>query len=349
MKRFNLITILTTILLALLAVSSRGVAADPMKVCVTVPDLGSLVKAVGGDEVDVTSFGKGTEDPHFVEARPSFVKELSHADLLLEMGMELEMGWAPVLQKNARNGAVLTGGPGYLDCSTAITPIDVPTAPIDRSQGDVHPMGNPHYLLDPVNGIKVARLIRDRLTRLRPAAKATFDANYKAFHDKVAAALVGEPLAKAYDVEKLMILADHDKLGVFLQSQNQSDLLGGWMGAMAKLRGVKAVGDHNMWRYFALRFGVDLVGYMEPKPGLAPTTSHTAALVGVMKQQHVQLIISSPYFDTRHARFLAEHTDAKAVTLAHQVGATDAAGDYVSMFDHDITAITAALSKGGVR
>ncbi|MBI1369451.1 MAG: hypothetical protein GC162_12455 [Planctomycetes bacterium] len=319
--------------------------ADPLRVCATVPDLGSITQSIGGDEVTVIVFAKGGEDVHFVEARPSFVKELSTADLYMQMGLELEIGWAPVLLKNARNERVLPGAPGYLDCSTAISPIDVPTTTVDRSLGDVHPFGNPHYLLDPINGLKVARLIRDRLDKLRPESKATFDRNYQAFHDKLAAAMVGDKLAAQYDIEKLMLLADHDKLVPFLESQHQAELLGGWLGAMRPYKGALAVADHNMWRYFALRFGLDLVGYMEPKPGMAPTTSHTAELVDLMRRRNVKLIISSPYFDPRHAAFLAAHTDAKVAALAHQVHATDGTDDYLSFFQHDIDALMAALKQ----
>ena len=142
--------------------------ARPLQVAVTIPDLGSLVREIGGDQVAVTVFAKGTEDAHFVEAKPSFIKTLSEADLFIQMGLEMEMGWAPVLQQNARNAKVLPGARGFLDASTVITPLDVPTGPVDRSLGDVHEAGNPHYLLDPINGLRVARLIRDKLIELRP-------------------------------------------------------------------------------------------------------------------------------------------------------------------------------------
>ena len=334
-----------TIIACILLLAGTARAAEPLHVCATVPDLGSITRSIGGNEVEVTVFAKGGEDVHFVEARPSFVKELSKADLYLQMGMDLEVGWAPVLLRNCRNAAVQPGSPGYLDCSTAITPIDVPTTTIDRSLGDVHPFGNPHYLLDPVNGLKVAGMIRDRLIELRPELRDGFEANYKGFHDRLAVALVGEELAGLYDIEKLMVLADNGKLMPFLESQQQADLLRGWMGSMAPLHNTPAVADHNMWRYFALRFGIDLVGYMEPKPGLAPTTSHTAELVNLMKQRSVKLIISSPYFDPRHAQFLADHTGAKIAALDHQVGASDASSDYINLFDHDIQVLTEAASE----
>lgn len=150
----------------------------PLPVAATVPELGSLVREVGGDLVAVTVFAKGMEDPHFVEAKPIFIKMLSQADLFIQIGMENEAGWAPVLLQNARNSRILPGARRFLDASTAIVPLDVPTGPVDCSLGDVHAAGNPHYLLDPVNGLKAARLIRDRLIELRPDKRHAFEQRY---------------------------------------------------------------------------------------------------------------------------------------------------------------------------
>src|SRR5574337_1385956 len=156
--------------------------AEPIQVCATVPDLGSLAREVGGNQISVTVLAKGTEDAHFIEAKPSFIKALSQCDLYIQVGLDLEIGWAPVLLQNARNAAILPGGRGYLDASRVITPLEVPTGPVDRSMGDIHPLGNPHYLSDPVNGLKVARLIRDTLVALRPEGKPYFDDHFIAFN-----------------------------------------------------------------------------------------------------------------------------------------------------------------------
>ena len=174
-------------------------ATSPLKACATVPELGSLVKEIGGNQVVVTVFAKGTENPHFVEAKPSFIKDLSQADLFVQLGLEMELGWAPGLLQNATNGRVLPGAPGFLDASAAITPLEIPTGTVDRSLGDVHPYGNPHYLADPLNGLKVAALIRDKLTELRPGQKAYFQERYQTFRQKLGTALVGDKLAKKYD------------------------------------------------------------------------------------------------------------------------------------------------------
>ncbi len=317
--------------------------AQPLRVAATVPDLGSLVREIGGDEVAVTVFAKGTEDPHFVEAKPSFIKTLSGADLFVEMGMELELGWAPVLQQNARNGNVLPGGRGFLDASTVITPLEVPSGPVDRSLGDVHPAGNPHYLLDPINGLRVARLIRDKLIELRPERQKSFDGRYADFRQRLGAALVGDALAKRYDVEKLALLFEAGKVGEFLKSQGEESLLGGWFGLMMPYRGAKVVVDHNMWPYFARRFGISVIGFLEPKPGLPPTTKHLNELIESMRAQGVKVILANPYFDPRFAQFVAERTGAQVVSIAHMVGARAGTNDYISMIDYDVRQLAGAL------
>ena len=321
-------------------------ATRSIQACATLPDLGSLVREVGGDRVSVTVFAKGTEDPHFVEAKPSFIKALSQCDLYIQAGMDSEIGWAPVLLRNARNGAVLPGGRGFLDASTVIAPLEVPTGPVDRSMGDVHPLGNPHYLLDALNGLRVARLIRDKLIELRPNHKTYFDERYAAFSKRLGAALVGEKLAKKYDVEKLALLFERGRLGTFLKQQGDEALLGGWLGLMLPHHGVKSVDDHNIWPYFTRRFGIQLIGHMEPKPGIPPTTGHLRALVERMRAEGVRLVLAAAYYDPRHARFISENTGARVVNLANQVGAREGTDDYLGMIDYNVRQLLGALPGG---
>jgi hypothetical protein len=165
----------------------------------------------------------------------------------MEMEMEMEVGWTPVLLQNARNGRVLSGNSGYLDASTVVVPLEMPTGMVDRSMGDVHPDGNPHYLLDPMNGLKVAGLIRDRLVELRPAKKSYFSDRYEAFRQKTAMAMVGEKLAAKYEVEKLALLYQQGRLGAFLKERKEDALLGGWLGKMLPYAGTRAAADHNQW------------------------------------------------------------------------------------------------------
>ncbi len=318
-------------------------AARPMQVCATVPDLGSLAREVGGDQVSVTVFTKGTEDPHFLEPKPSFIKALSLCDLYIQAGMDLEIGWVPNLLQNARNGAVSPGARGFLDASQVITPLEVPTGPVDRSMGDVHPLGNPHYLLDPLNGLRVARLIRDKLIELRPSQKSYFEERYASFSKRLGEALVGEKLAKKYDAEKLAILFERGRLEPFLKAQGEASLLGGWLGLMLPYYGTKVVDDHTIWPYFARRFGIQVIGHLEPKPGIPPTTSHLGALVERMRAEGVKAVLAVPYYDPRHARFISENTGARVVNLAHQVGGREGTGDYLSMIDYDVRQVAAAL------
>jgi ABC-type Zn uptake system ZnuABC Zn-binding protein ZnuA len=318
-------------------------APPPLKICATTTDLGSLARDIGGDQVAVTIFGKGPEDPHFIEARPSFVKAASDADIFLQLGLGMETGYAPLLLNNARNARVLPNAPGYIDCSRAIEPLGVPAGPVDRSQGDVHGDGNPHYLLDPLNGLKVAALLRDRFTALRPAQKDHFHGRYTDFRNRMARAMVGEALAKEYEFEKLALLAEHGKLLEFLKSQKQESLLGGWLGAMAPHYGAAYADEHDLWVYFARRFGLRGIGHMEPVAGVTPTTRQLGTLVEKMRTDKVPLILHVPYYDPRHARFVAEKTGARAVTLANQVGAIPDTDDYLAMIDANVRAVAGAV------
>jgi zinc/manganese transport system substrate-binding protein len=325
--------------------ASSADAAAPIAVCATTPDLGNLAAIVGGERVAVTAFTKPAEDPHFTPARPSFVKALNACELLILNGLEVEVGWLPVLLREARNAAVLPGARGHLDASTAITPMDVPIGTVDRSMGDVHPLGNPHYLLDPVNGLAVARAIRDRLATLRPADAAGFEQRYTAFRDRLATALVGTTLGAKYDVEKLMRLADHDRLDAFLREQGDGAALAGWLGMTRPYRGAKAVDDHPIWSYFARRFGLAVVAHLEPKPGVPPTTRHLDDVVRLMREAGVRLVLASAYYDPRHADFVARNTGAQVARMANLVGARPGTDDYLAMIDHDVREVARVLAN----
>jgi ABC-type Zn uptake system ZnuABC Zn-binding protein ZnuA len=333
----------TMMTLCLLAALGSPVCAAPLEVCATVPELAMLTREVGGDEVSVVVFTKSTEDPHFVEARPSFVKELSQADLLVVVGLDLEMGYLPVLLQNARNGRVLPGARGYLDVSQAIERLDQPTGPVDRSMGDVHPYGNPHYLVDPLNGLRAARLIAGRLADLRPEKRQYFEARTADFARRLGTALVGETLARKYDPEKLAALAEYGKLDEFLRQQGDEDALGGWLGEMRPYRGAKVVDDHNLWPYFARRFGIDVVGHMEPKPGITPTTKHLGELIGQMRAEHVRGLLAAAYYDLRHARFLAANTGVPIAAMANQAGSRPGTDDYLAFVDYNVRQVAHAL------
>ena len=320
--------------------------AQSLKACATVPDLGSLVQEIGGEQTTLTVFAKGTENAHFVVPKPSFIKALSICDVYVQMGLELEVGWAPPLLQNARNGNILPGSQGYIDASAAIAPLEIPSAPVDRSMGDVHPLGNPHYLLDPMNGLRVARLLRDRLSALRPASAPYFAERYADFRRRLGVALVGEALADAYDFEKLAVLARHERLDSFLKSQGQESLLSGWLGRLRPYVGSKLVADHNVWVYFSELFGLDLIAYLEPMPGIPPTTKHLNTLVELMKTNGVKVVMATAYYDPRYAQFVSENSSATVVHMAEQVTARPGTAHYLDMVDYNVKQIAAALAGG---
>jgi zinc/manganese transport system substrate-binding protein len=333
---------------ALLTAGVAGTASarDTIAVCATTPDLGSLAQEIGGDRVAITVFVKPREDPHFAEAKPSFVKATNQCALWLQNGLDLEAGYAPAILQAARNPDVLPGSRGFLDASRAIAPKDVPTSTVDRSMGDVHPFGNPHYLLDPLNGVAVARAIADRLGEIDPASRADYDARFARFQGEVYRRLVGDDLARKYgaDVPKLATLYERGRLPDYLEKQGEAKLLGGWLGAMAPHFGAKVVQDHLIWTYFAERFGLQIVGALEPKPGIPPTTRHMNEIIDLMRAGNVRLVLASAYYDPKYARLVADETGAKVLAMANLVGAVPGTETYVEMVDHDVREVSGALA-----
>jgi ABC-type Zn uptake system ZnuABC Zn-binding protein ZnuA len=300
----------------------------------TTPDLADLARTIGGDAVTVVSLAKGPQDVHFVEARPSFIKKLHDADLLLQVGMDLESGWLPPLLQAARNPRIQPGAPGSGDASTAIAALEVPQHRIDRSMGDVHPFGNPHYLTDPLNGLRVAAAIRDRLALLRPTGAKLFTERYDQFAKRLVVRLVGAELAARAPIGEIATALEN---GTFASLRAIHGVpLGGWLGRTEVLGHRQAVEDHRAWVYFARRFGLDLVGALEPLPGIAPTTRHLAEIVALMQAGNVSLILSTPYVSPRHAEFVAQRTGARIAKLAHQVGSRAGTEDYLAMIDYNV-------------
>jgi ABC-type Zn uptake system ZnuABC Zn-binding protein ZnuA len=331
-------TLVLRILAFLLSVGAlaHDARAEALRVVATVPDLADLARQVGGDAVDAVSLVKGPQDPHFLEARPSFVRTLHAADLLIVVGLELESGWLPPILQAARNPRVVPGTPGHLDASAAIAPLDVRAGRVDRSMGDVHPSGNPHYLTDPLNGLRVARAIGARLAELRPEARDAFAARVADFERRLLERLVGAELAGR--AAGAAILAAVESGGVDALAARHGAPLGGWLGAHGgETR--KAVEDHRAWSYFAQRFGVALTGALEPLPGIAPTTRHLQEIIERMKAEGIALILATPYFSPAHAEFVAKQTGARIVALAHQVGSRPGTDDYLACVDWNVRAL----------
>jgi ABC-type Zn uptake system ZnuABC Zn-binding protein ZnuA len=332
--------------LLLFCYSLPALAAPPLKVCATVPELGGLVRAVGGDQVAVTVFAKGTEDPHYLDAKPSFIKALSKADLFVQVGMDLEVGWAPLLLRSSRNARVQPGGRGFLDASVVIiNTLEVPSGQVDRSMGDIHPQGNPHYLADPLNGLKVAALIRHRLAELRPEASGLFSQRYEAFRTKLAEAMVGPGLAGKYEIEKLALLHQQGRLPDFLRQQGDLEALGGWLGRLRPFSDARILTYHSSWPYFAERFGLVIVGQMEPKPGIPPGPGYLLEVIRTAKARKATVILMEPWLSRKPADLVAEKTGAKVVQAATSVAAGPAVYDYLAAIDEVVRRLVEGLGE----
>ena len=281
-------------------------ARAELNVVASLPDFGSIAETIGGKAIQVTTIARGSEDPHFVDARPSFVRTLNRADLLIEGGAELEAGWLPTLVNSARNNKIQGTSPGHLVLSQYIKLLDVPQGALDRSMGDVHLAGNPHYWLDPRNGIVIAGQIAEALSRLDPKNAPVFKASLAAFS--------GRLNAKWPE----------------------------WERKMEPLRGTKVVTYHKSYEYLAKAFGLEIVGQLEPKPGIEPTPTHITQLVQRAKDAGVKLIIVEPYRPRRQAEQVSEAIGARMVVWPDKTGSTPEAKDYISLFDAIVSKLTSA-------
>jgi zinc/manganese transport system substrate-binding protein len=310
MKLHSKFPILAVVLLLCAAVMLPSRAeARKLRVITTLTDLASLTQEVGGDKVDVEALAKGYQDPHFVEPKPSFLLKLRNADLLISVGLDLEIGWLPPLITQSGNGRIQPGSPGYLDASQFAEILEIPQGKITRAEGDVHPLGNPHYWLDPDNGRRIAKGIATKLSEMDPGDTAYFQ-------------------QRDQDFEKR--LADADKK---------------WVAEMAPYRGRKVVTYHRSWPNFAKHFGLDVEGYIEPRPGIPPTPSHTIQIVNLMKRDNIKIELIEPYFDLKTPNSIASMTGAKVVVMMPSVGGKPEITDYFKLFDYDINLLTQAFQQ----
>lgn len=285
-----------------------GAAEAALQVVATTSDLAAVAQAVGGDRVAVTALAKPTEDPHFVDARPSLMVKLNRADVLIEGGAELEDGWLPALLHSSRNRRIAAGAPGRVLANEGIELLETPTT-LDRARGDQHAKGNPHYMTDPVNAGLVARHVADVFGRLDGASREVYQANLKKFLDTLEARLAE------------------------------------WQKRMAPFQGLRAAAYHNSWPYFARRFGLRIDLFLEPKPGLPPTPGHLAEVIAQMKESRARAILVPPYLDRRTAENVARHTGAVVVDAAGYPGADPGAeGDYFKMMDRLVSTLADALA-----
>jgi zinc/manganese transport system substrate-binding protein len=307
MKCFGKIMLNLFLLAGALGVFAGRTEAQQIRVITTIPDLADMTKQIGKELVDVESLTRGVEFMHAVPVKPSFVPKLNRANLLVHMGLDLEVSWLPALLETAHNPKILPGQAGNVDCSNGISVLDVPRS-IDRAEGDVHPKGNPHYNLDPFNGKIMARNIAEGLARNYPQQRPVFEKNLTAY------------------------LAELDKA------------IARWQTMAAPLKGVKIVTYHVEWSYFAKRFDLQQVGTIELKPGIEPTPNHLISLTQKMQQEKAQLIIFGPQSD-RYPRQLASQTGAAIVRLQSIAGGTPETDSYIKFVDFNVRSLLAALKK----
>ena len=309
----------------LASVLAAGAGAGvPLNIVATTSDIADLARAVAGKDAVVTSICTGTEDPHYLTAKPGFIARARSADLWIAVGLELESAWElPVLQ-GSRNRKIQPGTDGYLDLSQSVELLDVPHGPLSRAMGDVHPGGNPHYWLDPLNGRRMAEAIAERLARIRPEQAGEFYANLAAFRNDLDRRMFGADALTGAKAETLW--KRHARGEEIVHA-------GGWSAQLAPLRGKGLVTYHKSWIYFASRFGLRVAGEIEPKPGVPPTAGHLADLVATMKAEQVNLILQEPFYSPKAAEQVAAKTGARVVVVANSVGGQPEATDYLALMD----------------
>ena len=287
--------------------------AKKLKVVTTLPDLAAITREIGGEYVNVFSIAKGYQDPHFVDAKPSFIIKLQKADMFVQVGLGLEIGWAQALLDGARNPDILPGGKGYVDASQGIPLLNVPVGdPATlRAQGDIHASGNPHYWLDPVRGKIIAKNIFKKLAELMPQHQTEFQANLEKFNQQLDQKLVE------------------------------------WKEQLKPYRGAKVVAFHDSWPYFEERFGLDIVAFIEPKPGIPPTPKHLIKVIKTMRLQNVRVVIISPYYSKKSSQLVASKTNAVVVELATSVGAYPEIRTYFDLFDYNIKRLVESFQRTG--
>ena len=304
MRRWIFVTF--ALLSAVTAVTLPALSRDKIRVVATIPDLKALTEAVGGDLVDVEALARGTQNAHEIEVRPSLMLKIRRADVLVQNGLDLE-SWADVAVQGSNNARIVRGSAGWIDASRGIPLLDVPTVRVDRSMGDVHPLGNPHYTLDPGLAPAITQNILDGLSRVAPEHRAAFERNRQAFLTRLAQAIAG------------------------------------WLRTMEPFRGRKVVVYHPQWIYFLTRFGLEEAGWVEDRPGIPPSPGHLVRLVQKMKNEHVKILIYAAWNDQKLAARIAEEANAKALLLAPMVGGVKAADSYLSLFDYNISTLAQAF------
>jgi len=338
----------------------RCQAQDKLNIVTTTTNLKSIAEAVGGEHVNVSSIASGSEDPHFIEAKPSYMLRAKNADLWIRVGLDLEIGYERLILEGSRNPRIHIGSPGHLDASAGVVPLEVPTQKVSRSMGDVHPLGNPHYWLDPYNGRIIARNICQRLKQLDPVHADDYERNLASFLLKLDNAMFGSRATKVIGGDKLWKMQSDGTLDAFIKGYNEKILrnkqssplpgqetlsLDGWLAKLKPFEHAKVVTYHRSWSYFARRFGLDVVAELEPKPGIPPGPGHILQVMNTMKSEKAGVILMEPFYNRGDAEAVAKKTDAKVVVAAAAVNGQKEAADYVALFDNIVSRLSSALSE----
>jgi ABC-type Zn uptake system ZnuABC Zn-binding protein ZnuA len=299
--------LLKTAALAFTAIAGAGASASAqIRVVATTPDLASVAKEIGGDKVSVVALAKPTEDPHYVDAKPSHIVTLNRADALIEGGAELELGWLPPLLENSRNSKISAGAPGRIVASDGVKMLEIPSS-FDRSKGDVHSLGNPHFMIDPVTVRIIARNIASHFAQIDPKNAATYNGNLTRFNTKL-------------DVKYAE-----------------------WQKELAPYRGARIVTYHKDFVYLGDRFGLTIVDELEPKPGIAPSPAHLAQVIGKMKATNAKVILVQPFQNRKTAETVARQTGATVLDVPQQPGAAPNTNTYFDMMDHLVSTLAGGL------
>src|SRR6202140_1936930 len=291
----------------LISILPTPAAAKKLNVVTATTDMAALAQEVGGDRISVESIAKGYQDPHFVEAKPSFLLKLRQPDLLIAVGFQLEIGWLPPLVTQSGNPKNQVGAPGYLDASQFAEILEIPQGSLTRAEGDVHPLGNPHYWLDPDNGRRIAKGIAGKLADMDAADADYFQQRFQ-------------------DFDKRLTAAEQK-----------------WDAEMKPYRGRKVVTYHRSFPNFAKHFGLDVIGYVEPRPGIPPTPTHTIELIQLMKRENCKVVLVEPYFDLKTPQSIGRETGAQVVVYLPSVGGEKQVTNYFELFDYDIALLTKAF------
>ncbi len=338
--RHRVTRVVTATLLVLAAAGTS--AAATVKVVTTLQDYAAIARDLGGDRVEVQGIVPGNSDPHFIKPKPSYALLLKDADLLVSTGLDLEL-WLPVLQNKAGNRAILEGTAGYVAASQGLELLDKPVS-LSRSAGDVHVYGNPHVHTSPLNARVVARNIATGLCKVDPAGCPTYQANLARFQDRLSEKLYGSDLLTVLDAATLDALAAKGTLLPFLADQGLEARLGGWLGQARSLRGQKVITYHRSWPYLAALLGLEVVGEVEPKPGIPPSARHVAELVDLIASQHVRVLLCENHFERTTPEAIAARTGIALVVVPLSVGGEAGVDTYEALVDLWVTRLTAAFA-----